>query len=259
MIPTAQETYALMLLHHGHGYPLWIPEPNNSLPPSTYAEGLRLGDVGLLTLNGGFDYLFNIFLDENDEVNRWRGVPEGFIPLEFKRSLVCSTENQHRPKVPICSQHTKQLMLDAEGMVVIPGMPVGIGSGIELKFSRSRGAALILPEGASRVDYLALPDIRDYAAANAESWYQFVHETLRLDADNGSLYVITGYDKTHSYETASFYHSSKNSTVSLRFTSPLLVDGNYGKLSLSYSSDFHMPISSRASKEENALRNLSVL
>jgi len=116
----------------------------------------------------------------------------------------------------------------------------------------------MLPEGASRVDYLGLADIRDYAMANAESWYRFVNGTLRLEADNGSLYVITGFDKTHSYETASFYNSSKSSAVSLRFTSPLLVDGSYGRLSLGHSSDLQTPVSSRASDPSNRLKNLSV-
>ncbi|THU76443.1 hypothetical protein K435DRAFT_787202 [Dendrothele bispora CBS 962.96] len=258
MRPTAQEIYASLLLHHGHGYPLWIPEPNSALPSANYAEGIRIGDVGILTPNGGFDYLFNVFLPEDDDINRWRGVPEGFCPLEFRRSLVYVTENQHRPKIPICSQQTKQLDLAADGTVVAPGLPIGIGSGVELKFSRSRGAALMLPEGASRVDYLGLADIRDYVTANTQSWYQFVYETLRLEVDNGSLYVITGFDKTRCYETASFSNSSKASAVSLRFTSPLLVDGNYGRLSLAYSSDLHIPVSSRASDPSHGLDNLSV-
>jgi len=120
MIPTAQEIYASMLLHHGHGYPLWIPEPNNALSPSNFAEGTRIGDVGLLTSSGGFDYLFNIFLPEADSINKWRGVPEGFRPMEFQSNLIYSTENLHRPRVPICSQQTKQLMLDVDGTAVIP-------------------------------------------------------------------------------------------------------------------------------------------
>jgi len=138
------------------------------------------------------------------------------------------------------------------------GMPVGPGIGVELQFSRSQGAALMLPEGALRVDYRGLPDMRDYAARNAESWYQFLTEQVRMDAHNGSLYLVTGHDKTNCYENIAFSNSSKECSICLRFSSPLLANGDFGRLKLSYSSsDAHMP-SMQASHPQHTLKNLSV-
>ena len=84
-------------------------------------------------------------------------------------------------------------------------MPCGPCFGVELHFSRSEGAILLLAAGARRVDYRGLPDIRDYATKNAESWYRYVTDQVRMDAYNGSLYcrgciLLEGeYDLRHTW------------------------------------------------------------
>jgi len=117
---SAQDTFALLLLHHKHGYPLWVPEPNMSLPPALYAEGIRIGDVGLVNQNGYFTSLFNIFRDKNDPVNTWNGVPPDFQPLELRQNLLDRRNNYHRAKVPVCSKHARQVMLNVDGTVLAP-------------------------------------------------------------------------------------------------------------------------------------------
>jgi hypothetical protein len=62
------DTYARILLPKGHGYPLWIPEPPSNI--NDYAkEGLTIGDVGVVTFDGGFNYFFNVFLPRNHPHN----------------------------------------------------------------------------------------------------------------------------------------------------------------------------------------------
>jgi hypothetical protein len=51
--------YTRILLLKRIGYPLWFPEP--SMYPSGYSgQGVSVGDVGLITYDGHFDFLFNI-------------------------------------------------------------------------------------------------------------------------------------------------------------------------------------------------------
>ncbi|KAI6033311.1 hypothetical protein EDC04DRAFT_2706380 [Pisolithus marmoratus] len=46
-----QDFYAQQLIQAAprHGYPLWIPEPKEQLPPEYCNEGHRIGDVGVVT------------------------------------------------------------------------------------------------------------------------------------------------------------------------------------------------------------------
>ncbi|KAJ7306787.1 hypothetical protein DFH08DRAFT_664732, partial [Mycena albidolilacea] len=50
--------YSRLLLAKGHGYPLSYPQPPD--PAESRAEGTQIGDVGVLTSDGGFDSFFNI-------------------------------------------------------------------------------------------------------------------------------------------------------------------------------------------------------
>lgn len=71
------EVYARLLLPKRHGYPLWVPEPYDNLPPEYQVS---IGDVGVITEDGGFDPLFNICASSDDPVNSG-GVPSPFQPL----------------------------------------------------------------------------------------------------------------------------------------------------------------------------------
>lgn len=54
-----------------------------SLPVLHRTLGISLGDVGVLTPEGGFEFLFNIFYNASHPVNAFFGVPEGFAPFEW--------------------------------------------------------------------------------------------------------------------------------------------------------------------------------
>ncbi|THV06261.1 hypothetical protein K435DRAFT_773452 [Dendrothele bispora CBS 962.96] len=251
--PAPQDTYPRVLLYLKHGYPLWIPEPSGSLPDDLFARGIEPGDVGWIDGSGYFTSLFNIFCDKDDPVNIRHGVPQGFEPLKKRGNLVDKRENFHKAKVPICSKETRTVAVDATGTAIALA-PLQLGAGVQLQFSTQCGAALILPDGASRYDYLGRRTLREYAVRNAESWYQFLIDELGISADNGSLYLITGCDKTRCYQNIAFSNASKEFSVSVQYSSPIAD----GRLAVSYStSTEHMP-SSRASGPGNTTENLSV-
>jgi hypothetical protein len=74
------------------------------------------------------------------------------------------------------------------------------------KFALPYGAALMLPDGASRKDFRNVKNLEKYIADNAQDWYAFVEQFM--DAPFGSLYVITGCDKCASCELAAFHKPS---------------------------------------------------
>ena len=60
-----------------HGHPLWIPRPNMRLSRSYQRQGVSIGDVGIFTSDGGFDFLFNVCLPAGHP-NNPDELPEGF-------------------------------------------------------------------------------------------------------------------------------------------------------------------------------------
>ena len=76
------------MYHEAHGFPLWIPQPDETLPRSYQRQGVSIGDVGILTPDGGFDFLFNVCLPAGHPSNP-EVLPEGFVPLELKSTDFC--------------------------------------------------------------------------------------------------------------------------------------------------------------------------
>jgi hypothetical protein len=77
------EIYVQKLLPKGHGYPMWAPQPLLNLPDAYKAQGVAIGDVGLITASGAFDYLFNICQPANASVNGERMTPRNFEHVEL--------------------------------------------------------------------------------------------------------------------------------------------------------------------------------
>ncbi|EEB90508.1 hypothetical protein MPER_11276 [Moniliophthora perniciosa FA553] len=201
------QLYARHLFPLRHGYALWIPEPNGDLPTEYSNQGVRIGDVGIVTNDGVFDFLFNICVAADDPINQ-RGIPSNFTPVIWNRESI-KIPTRFRPGFPICSTSAKQRELSIEASAIVP----------------DSGAVLMLPEGASRTDCAELAAFREYAERNAQHWYQYVSGARRRDVENGSIYLVTGFDKTNAWETALFSSSSSSPSCSLIFTSGITTVG----------------------------------
>jgi hypothetical protein len=68
------------MLMQGVGYPLYMPTPSEGLPMAHRKHGIRIGDVGTITINGAFDFLFNAcqHSDEPDAFVNPPQLPDGF-------------------------------------------------------------------------------------------------------------------------------------------------------------------------------------
>ncbi|KAJ7822057.1 hypothetical protein B0H14DRAFT_2370973 [Mycena olivaceomarginata] len=68
-------------------------------------------------------------------------------------------------------------------------------------------AVLTLPNGAHLEKLENLDNMRRYAARHAESWYKYVNETRGRGLANGSLYLVTGWEKADSWGMASYHNA----------------------------------------------------
>ncbi len=111
----AHVVYRRLLSRTGHGYPLWIPDPDENLPDVYRKDGITIGDVGLLTEDGGFDFLFNVHASANDPVNGG-GVPLDFHPLSASNDPhpIRKTSFIHKEQSSITSAHVTKKSIAME-------------------------------------------------------------------------------------------------------------------------------------------------
>ncbi|KIK52188.1 hypothetical protein GYMLUDRAFT_50052 [Collybiopsis luxurians FD-317 M1] len=217
------EDYVRLLLTQKKGYPLWNPRPGDWLPPVYKEAGVRIGDVGIVTEFGEFDYLFNVCLPPDDPVNAGR-VPENFKHIEgIDICDVSWSTQEYGPGAYVASKASPFNRARLEGLR-IPGVPEEIGTGISWRSSITRGALLILPEGGKSENYPHLSKFYQLAAECAHSWYDFVNGPLARGVRNNSIYLVTGCDKARAWGVASFTDAPADS-VSLDFVPRLTQNG----------------------------------
>jgi hypothetical protein len=71
--------YSNLLLNQDRGFPLYHPKPQKNLPAQYQRKGVTIGDVGTVSVEGDFDFFFNIYLPANNSINI--DAPEDFVPL----------------------------------------------------------------------------------------------------------------------------------------------------------------------------------
>ncbi|KAJ7917001.1 hypothetical protein B0H13DRAFT_343737 [Mycena leptocephala] len=79
------------------------------------------------------------------------------------------------------------------------------------------GAVLALPYGAHLEKLENVEPVRRYAAKYAESWYKYLNRDKGRGLANGTLYLITGCEKSRSGGMASFQNISPETEFQLSF------------------------------------------
>ncbi|KZP23001.1 hypothetical protein FIBSPDRAFT_786411 [Athelia psychrophila] len=222
MFEHASRLYARQLFPTRNGYPLYIPEPPSNRPLELIERGTSIGDVGIVKLDGSFQYAFNIFTPQTDAAINYFGVPVGFhnltlhgrdttsVPYKFSKKSEVKTEGKYRKTVDV--------PLNAHASDGSTASPAGFKLGYQVGESPSESALLTLPDGAIGEDYNHLEDIRTYSIENAPSWYTFISETLGRQAPSGSLYVVTGCDKSAAWGIVTNAENSEPKESTLEFT-----------------------------------------
>ena len=210
----------------GKSFPLWVPEPGLSLPLDYRLRGVSIGDVGLITPDGAFDYLFNICCPSTNPVNH-NGVPEDFEPIrDWNYSAdVNEVEFLYPP-----GGHVASSLIERSGFVYLARnhslfdkskstRHPSIDPRREFVFHcrSSEGAVLTMPDGASRQDLRNLSSFQEYASRNADNWYKYANGIRGRQARNGSIYLITGCDKSESWGVAAFTNVTRSDGFFLKF------------------------------------------
>ncbi|KAJ7601117.1 hypothetical protein C8J56DRAFT_26549 [Mycena floridula] len=172
----SSEVYSNGLMPLGHGFPLWRPKPMNMMG----RRGVQVGDLGYVTRDGGFVFLFNIHRDKDDP-SQSRGAPDGFSPLQDMGEVAEETEH------------------------FVPGTRLVYPVQVQAEAAQNtgdplHGVSLAVPKGATSTDLTFTEDLPMYLSRHAIRYYHFANVKLSCDVSNGSLYLITGFDKASTWQ-----------------------------------------------------------
>jgi hypothetical protein len=84
----------------------------------------------------------------------------------------------------------------------------------------------MLPDGAHRSDAPEKRVFWNQAMKHGVSWYEYANVTRGRMAENGSLYLVTGTDKTTSWNITAFSNANGGEEVSVKLTAAQVVSGN---------------------------------
>jgi hypothetical protein len=76
------------------------------------------------------------------------------------------------------------------------------------------------------LDLLDIATFRRHALKHTIHWYEFVNGVLGREAPNGSLYLVTGCDKSTTWGAASVSCVSETNSLSLKFTAAQLAEAH---------------------------------
>ncbi|KAJ7107136.1 hypothetical protein C8R44DRAFT_324625 [Mycena epipterygia] len=201
--------YCSHLQRKGRGFPLYDPQPQPNLPEEYRRCGISIGDVGSVTPEGIFDFYFNVYLPSDHPINE-NHVPDNFVQLP----LYSGRDTIHQDHHP--GEHCSTVSVREIGH----GFLSGQFPAQEFRFNcvGPSGAVLALPHGSHFEKLKNLDSLRRYAAEHADNWYRYINGVRGRELENGSLYLITGCEKSQSWGIASFQHVADEFSLAFELT-----------------------------------------
>ncbi|KDR72730.1 hypothetical protein GALMADRAFT_73761 [Galerina marginata CBS 339.88] len=187
--PTRRGGYEIYYQHiaaQRRGSALWIPEPSRTLPPQYRRNGVTIGDLGVISEFGSFDFLFNICHPRDHPIHP-PGLPETFTPLPISPSNITQY-----------SEFIGESYLSSES----------VKNGLVFETSALEGALLMMPVGSNSADLISKARVRKFFKDNAENWYTYANNEREWEVRNGELRLVIGHDKTTAWGMATFSNST---------------------------------------------------
>ncbi|KAJ7682041.1 hypothetical protein DFH06DRAFT_286032 [Mycena polygramma] len=180
--------YVHLMLNQHRGYPLSHPSLNMALPVAHLRRGISIGDVGFIGDSGLFDFLFNIYLPADHPINDGEcNVPTNFSPLDEPEIL----EYEYPPGSHLANGFEEMTTSSPE-----------FTDALSFRSTSMFGAICGLPCGSTVKKLSDLEKIRQHAMSCGPSWYHYAIYKKRRIVINGSLYLITGTEKSDSWGIA---------------------------------------------------------
>ncbi|KAJ7856021.1 hypothetical protein B0H13DRAFT_1902809 [Mycena leptocephala] len=222
----AKEIYTRLILGKGtYGYPLWNGEPA-TWPVEHYTEGVQVGDVGSVTSEGAFEYLFTIAAPKDDPRNdRIKDSDDPFEYMKWDSRRDISTRSGFHSGYSESTESTHGKDVNASAQVSVPPA-VAMNSGIQISFSSKGGVAFVLPNGATSFNHIFLDRILKHASANGLAWLESMAKLGR----RGDLYLITGCHKASAWGITVSAEQSQQAGITMQ----LLVQENGGNIGYSW-------------------------
>ncbi|KAI0633183.1 WD40-repeat-containing domain protein [Trametes polyzona] len=200
----AWDIYAKALFHHGHGYPLWAPDPERI--DGTEWE-VEIADVGWLR-EGAFMHL----LRTRYEGEQGEGVqPRKLLPddyTSFDPPNVVKTGPTEKITQPVLySQTIKNVEVTGGASVNIPLTPTTPGGNIKFQCMDERGALLLLSPSGEETYISSRRHIHNYLREHLDHWEEFANGPLGLELPQEEIYFVSGVTKTARWGVAAFHGS----------------------------------------------------
>ena len=112
------DVYSRLLLPHAPGYALWTPSPFDSDPIHVREHGVEIGDVGIITSEGEFMFLFNVCVSRDHDRNRGTELPASF--REIAPGHIDFRENHFGPGSDVKTNSYTSRTVGAGANVAIP-------------------------------------------------------------------------------------------------------------------------------------------
>ncbi|KIM79180.1 hypothetical protein PILCRDRAFT_570929 [Piloderma croceum F 1598] len=190
-----------------HGRALWEPNSVDNRPQ------VEIGDVGHIH-EGRFCRLFNIHLPSTEESQSLAvTLPEYFEPLEINnRAIITGILNRGAR----WSRSVRAVAFGADTSIL---WGPSITGGFNFSCQQKHGAALYLPDDASRKDAINYRDYKQYMLKNIDRWYA-LDDVQRLDLQLEDLILITGRDLAKSWLVAAFAAEDDSAMVQIGIEGP---------------------------------------